>query len=44
MAHINLTSEVTLENTKVPMCFYGNVFQDMDDWLGKFELLEKFNQ
>ncbi|XP_077511948.1 uncharacterized protein LOC144122825 [Amblyomma americanum] len=34
----------TLHNPKVPVCFRGNAFEDVEEWLDQFERVAKFNQ
>lgn len=37
------TSQVTFQQHRVPSCFHGNVFEDVEDWLDQYERVSSFN-
>lgn len=43
MSNTNPTP-VTLQNTKQPECFHGDLFEDVEDWLDQYERAARYNQ
>lgn len=43
MASAN-AAQVTFQQPRVPTCFHGDAFEDVEDWLDQFERVARFNQ